>query len=218
MRIGLLETDRLSVVQLLPEGRNIRIPDGYTLGGRARNIPYSQALAMSQAELELVFLTKITDVRASVDEFHAATNQRIEQNGQDWELRHDVIELTVDGAKDVLVRRLRQAKNRVRDGGAVSVGGNGVATDVESVATLNAAHNAFDAGRTFPAGGYPITATAGTRHRVTQNQFNAIVADVAEHRVLVEKNYFDHLDAIDALATFAEVVAYDVTTGWPANP
>ena len=54
--------------------------------------------------------------------------------------------------------------------------------------------------------------------QATEVQFKSFRNAVAAHFVLCTKVARSHVDALNALITFADVVAYDITTRWPVNP
>lgn len=93
-----------------------------------------------------------------------------------------------------------------------------VATDQESQNRVNIVASALAAGEPFPAGGVPFYSMEGERVRLNETQFQTLVRAMALHLIQCQDVFETHEDALNALITQQEVVDYDITAGFPANP
>jgi hypothetical protein len=101
-------------------------------------------------------------------------------------------------------------------GGMIHLGQD-VATDTLSVDTMTLVASAISDGETLPAG-FSWENMQGVRFNLGDVQFAGLRNAAAQHFVQARKQAADHKDAVEALLSVADVVAYDYSTGWPANP
>ena len=96
-------------------------------------------------------------------------------------------------------------------------------TDTTTIESINLITTALLDGETFPGGSIPWDTMKTPKvpsqiFAATEVQFKALRNHIAAHFVLATKQAREHADAVDALGTPAEVIAYDQSTGWPVNP
>lgn len=92
------------------------------------------------------------------------------------------------------------------------------ATDATTIESVNLITTALLDGATFPGGTLKWDDMDGNTFNATEAQFKALRNAMATHFVLCTKQARVHMDAVDALTTYQEVVDYDYSTGWPVNP
>jgi len=215
--IGLLETDRLSVVRIFRNERQIDIPDRYPEGARGHKIPMTWAVRASDEDLGVFFLARIEDARPRATPFRNVANERIEHDGTRWVQRADLAEVDVGAAKARLLNDVERKASSVIAGGT-SFAGAPIDTSAEFATMINFIANARGVGTPWPSAGVPVKARDGRRVRVQETEFNGMVQALAAHYTAALENKAAHEDAIGVLTTIAELEAYDISTGWPANP
>lgn len=126
------------------------------------------------------------------------------------------VDRAVDGVRELALTQIDGKLSEVAYGGMIHLGQD-VATDAVSVDTMTLVASALSDGEVLPAG-FSWENMQGVRFVLTDAQFRGLRNAAAKHFVLARKQAADHKDAVDALLTVAAIVAYDFSTGWPANP
>jgi len=132
------------------------------------------------------------------------------------------VEKNVDAVKEKMKAHITAMRHNVARNGIIFSAKN-FQTDAATVDSINLIATALIDGDTFPGGTIPwdtMDTPQAPREtfEATEVQFKALRNAVSAHFVNCTKQTRVHLDAVDALSTFADLVAYDYSTGWPANP
>lgn len=102
----------------------------------------------------------------------------------------------------------------------------GITSQTKPVSTVPSELHTFDlmaltvllGNRAFPPGGVKVATMEGERVNMNETQFKQLMDDLALHFYNTDINADMHIVAINALSTQQELIDYDITTGWPANP
>lgn len=132
------------------------------------------------------------------------------------------LELTLVGYKNIEnLKATRQAElyahylNVLYSG--ITVLGQPMATNQEAINKINIVNASVAQGWVY-TGTIPFWNMEGGKLAVNAANFSTLVIAVGTHIVLTAKNYDTHEDAISALTLPQDVINYDITTNWPANP
>lgn len=127
-----------------------------------------------------------------------------------------VYERDLVALQNSLLNEVKRKREQVAAGGLI-YNTIPVPTDPITVSKMNLIANAISLGNPFPAK-LILADMENTPRNLTQTQLNNVVKALATHFVDTDNAADDHENAIAALTTVAEAQAYDITTGWPANP
>ena len=119
--------------------------------------------------------------------------------------------------KDKKKKAVRANAMTVAQGG-ITIAGLSFSTDPVWVGRYNAIASAMSLGEPYPVRGIPVFTMDGQKIKATQAQFTALVRGIAVHLTQVANHQDTLEDAVDALVNEQDVIDFDHTTGWPANP
>lgn len=170
----------------------------------------------STAELYTIGLAPFVEVRFDQKNYVSTGKSEVFENGtvtmtHTTELK-PIEKLKTDAKKNVINKRTEVAR-----GGIVYATKN-LATDGNAMNDINLIFNLLNAGETFPGNTIPWDTMDGDVLNANEAQFLGFAKAVAQHRVSATKAAKVHTDAIDALSVQQDVLDYDNSAGWPANP
>jgi len=127
-----------------------------------------------------------------------------------------VTPITVEQAKAIKFRELRTKQLEIRRG-EVIYSANTYPSDIVSYDRLLTQNLLFTAETEVPAGYYILDIN---REEISSNliDLQTITQLIQQLFYACELAYDIHYAAIDALTTIEDIMAYDVTTGWPTIP
>lgn len=135
-----------------------------------------------------------------------------------WQENNTILTYPLEQLQAITIKDIQFKREQVLRGGIVVLN-KPVSTDsgdVDKVLLMDSWRKI--AGNTWPVGGVSIFTLEGERVKVNETQFDTLVSTLATHFYLTDNNADAHISAVEALATQQEVIDYDITTGWPANP
>lgn len=123
---------------------------------------------------------------------------------------------TLSEAKNIKWNELFSQFDTVRSGGIVYLT-NTFPSDMVTMARLRQELNYCIALETTPIG-YYVKDILNAHINLNLPGLTTVVVRIEELHYLCRVNYDYHYEAVDNLTTIEDVMAYDVTTGWPAIP
>lgn len=127
-----------------------------------------------------------------------------------------VYERDLEALKNKLLNEIARKRVTVANGGFM-FNAIPVPTDPTTVTKMNLIANGISLGNPFPAK-LILADMENVPRNITQTSLNNVVKAMATHFINTDNAADDHEIAIAALTTVAAAQAYDITTGWPANP
>lgn len=170
----------------------------------------------STAELNAIGLAPYVEVRFDQKSYVSTGKSDVYENGT-VTTTHTTALKPIEKLKTDAKQKVINKRTEVARGGIVYLTKN-VATDGNAMNDINLIFNMLNSGETFPGNTIPWDTMDGDVLNATEAQFLGFVKAVALHRVNATKAAKVHTDAIDALSTSQQVLDYDMSTGWPANP
>ncbi len=131
----------------------------------------------------------------------------------------EVLPITTKPIADLqknIIQQIEDKKKQVLRGGLIVLTKN-ISTESEDIDKLLLI-DSFRGRKPFPAGGVVIFTMEGQRIKANETQFNTLMDALALHFYNTDNNADTHIVAVTALVLDTDVLAYDFTTGWPANP
>ena len=126
----------------------------------------------------------------------------------------------VDDIKAWKVKQIQDHRDGVLYSGLISTtGSKPISTQpIDLVRYTYAALTVLQGNRTFPAGGLKLMTMDNERLSVNEAQFQTLIDDIALHTHNTDTNADTHIAAVEALSDEQQIIDYDFSTGWPANP
>ena len=190
----------------------------------AGTFPRAWLRAVTKAQRDALGVYWFTDQKARPDQYHraGAPIDTLDAGEGRVTRTYAIVDKNVDQVRQLINGKVMGLRATVAHAG-ITFSSKPFSTDSTTVESINLIAMALLDGGTFPGGTLPWdtmeTPSAPTKtFNATEAQFKAFRNAVAAHFVLCTKAARTHFNAIDALTTFAELEAYDYTTGWPANP
>jgi len=186
--------------------------------------PQAWLKAVTKEQRDALGVYWFSDQKAHPDQYHqqgVATDAPPDAEGRVIRT-YTIVDKNVDQVRQLIEGKVIGLRASVAHGGIIYLSKN-FATDTTTVESINLIATALLDGLTFPGGTIPwdtMETPSAPRQTfdATETQFKALRNEVAKHFFFCTQAARTHLDAIEALTTFAELEAYDYSTGWPANP
>ena len=148
------------------------------------------------------------------DETYNVSGPVIDSSGPIVQVTYTSTPRPLAALKKHKLEKLRQKRKTVERGGTEPTPGQIILTDVDDQAKIT---GAWALAQQNPAVIMNWKAASGWV-QLNAAAINSIALAVATHVQTCFNNERTHADAINALSTPAAVLAYDFSTGWPANP